>query len=313
MRPPVPHPAQRILRGAALPARVRDLDPPPERLHVRGELPRGAAVAVVGTRRPSSAASAYAFELAQALALEGVCVLSGGADGIDTQAHLGALDAGGSTVVVAPCGFERPFPTDNAELFRRVVSAGGAYVSLHEDDVPAGRAAFFARNRLLVALADVVVVVEAPVVSGARNTAKHARQLGRPLFVCAAPPWSPAGLGCTVELGLGARALQSPRDVFRALAARRAHAVRPLGRLPLFTAAEQPPAVRQNALISNSYESESDAARIVEAVRSGATHVDAVCAATGLPASRVQQLVLTLTLDGVLVPDSAGRLSAATP
>ncbi len=106
--------ADRCLLGSALPGRLADLDAPPERLLLRGELPRGSAVAIVGTRHPTAAYPNFARDLARELAEAGVAVLSGGAKGIDTEAHRGALAAGGVTVVVASAGFERPYPEKNA-------------------------------------------------------------------------------------------------------------------------------------------------------------------------------------------------------
>jgi DNA processing protein len=298
----MPLPPERSLTGALLPSRLRDLPEPPPEIFVRGELPRGPAVAIVGTRHPSDEAERYAFELSAELATEGVCILSGGAEGIDTAAHEGTLAVGGITVVVAPAGFDRPFPERNRALFRRVVESGGAYLSLTRGEVGAGRAGFFLRNHCMAALAHVVVVVEAPFASGARNTAKWARRLGRQLFVCAAPPWHSNGRGCTLELALGARALGSPREILDRLAELRAHPVRAPVALPHLDAAPaRRPSLRRQ---------DSEAQSVLEAVRAGACSRDAVCAQTGLTASRVQQLVLTLTLDGVLVPDSAGRLSA---
>ncbi len=192
--------ADRCLTGSALPRQLADLETPPDRLFLRGELPRGPAVAIVGTRHPTDEYACFARELACELAEAGVAVLSGGAEGIDTEAHRGALAAGGVTVVVAPAGFERPYPEKNAELFRQIVATGGAYLSLPEPNCPAPRGIFFARNACLVALAHLVVVVESPIRSGARNAAAHARRLGRPLFVVPAPPWHGNGRGCLAEL-----------------------------------------------------------------------------------------------------------------
>ncbi len=300
-------PPERTLHGQSLPTRLLDLEPDvPAELVVRGELPRGPGVAIVGTRHPTEPARAYAAELAAELASEGVSVWSGGAEGIDTAAHEGAVAARGITVVVAPSGFEHPFPDKNAALFQRVVDSGGAYVSLTRG--AAQRGAFFLRNRCLAALSHVMVVVEAPCVSGARNAASWARRLGRPLFVCGSPPWNPRGGGCIVELRLGARPLFSHRDVLRVLAELRAHPVRNPTNGVLF----DEPAHRPVSPRANSSSPDEDLERVRGAVVSGAETVDAVCLETGLGASRVQQLVLTLTLDGVLVPDSSGRLIVAS-
>src|SRR3954469_25974014 len=107
-------PVAKELTGERLPPRISDLADPPARLYLHGELPRGPAVAVVGTRKASAEGLAFTRALAAELAAAGVAVLSGGAKGVDTAAHEGALDVGGVTVVVTPAGFERPFPKENA-------------------------------------------------------------------------------------------------------------------------------------------------------------------------------------------------------
>jgi len=299
----MPEPADRCLTGSALPGRLADLETPPERLFLRGELPRGPAVAIVGTRHPTGEYARFARDLAGELAEAGVAVFSGGAEGIDTEAHRGALAAGGVTVVVAPAGFERPFPEENAQLFRDIVAAGGAYLSLPEPDCPATRGIFFARNACLAALAHVLVVVESPIRSGARNAAAHARRLGRPLFVAPVPPWHANGRGCLAELQLGARALISVKDLLRALRDQNLHAVgtpaqafglqRPQQESLDFTETSPPKAAR---------------AAVLSAVRRGAGSSDEICLGTGLAAARVSELILTLRLEGVLVTDPSGRL-----
>jgi DNA processing protein len=290
------------LGSGALPPRLLDLRRPPRTLYLRGDLPRAPAVAIVGTRRPSDDARHFARTLAAELAGEGVAVLSGGAAGIDTEAHLGALDARGVTVVVAPAGFDRPFPEQNAELFREVVERGGAYLSLVPDGVAAKRGSFFRRNACLVALSHLVVVVEAPFRSGACNAAAHARRLGRPLYVVPHAPWHALGRGCLLELKRGARPLESAKDLLRALAEARLHVV------------AAPPAgssasgVQACLDFSGPDEPSLDPDRIVSALRAGAEHADGICELTGLSSARVQHGILTLTLGGVLVADPAGRL-----
>jgi DNA processing protein len=286
-----------------LPARLADLARPPERLFLRGELPRGPAIAIVGTRDPTPRGAEFARDLARQLAQAGVAVLSGGAEGIDTEAHRGALEAGGSTVVVAPAGFEHPFPEENAELFRSVVAAGGAYLSLVEARVPAHPSIFFPRNGCLVALSHVVVVVESPIRSGARNAAAYARRLGRPLFVVTQGPWEPNARGCLAEILLGARPLLSIKDLLRALAAQNLHAVSPVTGLPR-------PELPQQEILNFTDVSTPEAAQaaLLAAVRRGAASADEICIATGLPPGRVSELILTLRLRGVLVTHPSGRL-----
>lgn len=284
-----------ILERELLPARLKDLAEPPERLYVRGELPRAAAVAIVGTRRPTREGTHFARHLASELASQGVAILSGGAEGIDTAAHSGALDVLGKTMVVAPAGFEQPFPEQNRELFESVVRAGGAYASLVEDHVAACRASFFPRNACLVALAHAVVVVEAPFRSGARNAAAWARRLGRPLFAVPHSPWSSEGRGCVAELKLGARPLDTPKDVLKVLHAAGAHG---------FAPSAQDSAQPANQLSEGAA---GPCDPVISALQNGAAHVDDIAQQTGLSVSAVQQRILTLSLAGVLVRDPSGR------
>jgi len=210
---------------------------------------------MVGTRRPTAAGEQYARHLAGVLAKAGVAIASGGAEGIDTAAHLGALDVGGSTVVVAPSGFRRPYPEANAELFRQIVNAGGGFLSLVPADEPAIVSRFFCRNRILAALAHAVVLVESPWRSGARNATKHARNLGRAVFVVAHPPWNSRGRGWLTELALGARALGAPKEVLRYLAEQRLHPL-PVGGGPPSPPPDEPPAAGRRAESASAHPAE---------------------------------------------------------
>lgn len=299
-------PSSRRLAGSELPPRLLDLMPPPDGVYVRGELPRGPMVAIVGTRRPSNQAQRFAFRLAADLARAGVAVLSGGALGIDSAAHLGALRARGMTVVVAPAGYRAPYPKPNSRLFRSIVARNGAYLSLVGDEVAARTASFFPRNGALVALAHVLVVVEAPVRSGTRNAARWARRLGRPLLVVPSAPWSKRGRGSLQDLERGAlpcvRAESVLRELERTLC---------LPEKSLKVPKRRRAAAQQELRFPRVRRGDDDAHRVLEAVDAGAADVDAVCRRTGLPAAAVQRHVLTLTLSGVLAPDPAGRLAPA--
>ena len=261
-------------------------------------------MAIVGTRKATRSARRFARRLAAELSSAGVAILSGGAAGIDTEAHLGALDAGRPTVVVAPAGLERPFPPENALLFQRILRAGGAYLSARAPNEPADRGAFFPRNSWLAALAHAVVVVEAPVRSGARNAAHCARRLGRPLLVAPAAPWNVRGRGCLLELGLGARMLSSFRDVLDVLAEQRLHPI-PLGGRPADAVAEPLAPVHR---VGPSVDDASALRAVMAAVRDGATGTDELSASLGMPARTVQHCVLLLTLQGEVMMDAAGRI-----
>jgi len=285
------------LVGEKLPPRLRDLTAPPERLYLHGELPGGPAVAIVGTREASAEGVAFARALALELATAGVVIWSGGAEGIDTAAHEGALDAGGKTVVVTPAGFHRPYPSKNAGLFRRVLDRGGAYLSLFPDEAPTDRATFFARNGVLAALSHVLVIAQTGFIGGSRNASKWARQLGRPVFVVPHSPWVEEGNGCVPELRLGARPLDNAKELLRFLRQSGHHG------LP-------PAAPTQQELWPEPEGLEQDP--VLAALQKGAVHADEIVELTGLSLATVQQRILTLALTGVLVPGPLGSLKLVT-
>ncbi len=166
------------------PETLRALDNPPLVLYAEGEIPdwRRPAIGVVGTRRASPQGQCNAAALAAGLAAGGMLVISGGAEGIDTAAHRGAIQGGGVTVLVKPKALDDPYPPQSAPLRREVVEHGGLLLSEYPPgwDKPCD---FHVRNRLIAGLSLGVCLVEAPGRSGSLITAHAARDLGREVFV----------------------------------------------------------------------------------------------------------------------------------
>ena len=140
------------------------------------------SVAVVGTRRPSEGGLQRARDIASGLVAAGYTVVSGLADGIDTAAHLAALERGGRTVAVIGTGLHRAYPARNASLQQRIAD-DAAVVSQFWPDAPPTRTSFPMRNVVMSGLARATVVVEASHTSGARMQARFALEHGRPLFL----------------------------------------------------------------------------------------------------------------------------------
>ncbi|KQU02773.1 DNA protecting protein DprA [Rhodococcus sp. Leaf7] len=171
------------------------------------------AVAVVGTRAATSYGEHVTAEIAGDLAVDGWTVVSGGAYGIDGAAHRAALGVGGCTVAVLACGVDRAYPAGHERLLRRV-SENGAVISEYPPGTHPARYRFLARNRVVAALSDGVVVVEAGWRSGARNTASWARSLGRPVMAVPGPVTSASSTGCHRMIREGeARLITGARDV----------------------------------------------------------------------------------------------------
>jgi DNA processing protein len=197
------------------PERVARALPAVDRLWLRGAWPwSGAAVAVVGARAASARAREVARQLGEGLAMAGVRVVSGGAVGVDASAHQGALAAGGpgrTAAVLAP-GLDDPYPAHHRPLYERIVDEGGTLLSAVPPGTPIQRWHFPARNQVMAALVDAVVIVECRVGSGTMTTARAAAALGRRV---AAVPGSP---GTEALIGRGAAAVTGAAAVLALLA-----------------------------------------------------------------------------------------------
>ena len=172
--------------------RLLDLQDPPACLFLRGDPLRGLPerVAIVGSRKCSDLGRSVAEDLGRALVAVGLAVASGAAHGIDAAAHRGALQAGGRTIAVLGSGIDIAYPASSRDLLGRIVE-NGTLVSEYPPATPAGPHHFPARNRIVVALARALVVVEGEAKSGSRISVDHALDLGREIFAVPGPVTSP--------------------------------------------------------------------------------------------------------------------------
>jgi DNA processing protein len=172
--------------------RLNDLRDPPACLFLLGR-PLGDSperVAIVGSRKCSRLGRDVAQDLGRALVASGLAVASGAAHGIDAAAHRGALQAGGRTVAVLGSGIDVSYPASSRDLLARIAESG-TIVSEYPPATPAGPQHFPARNRIVVALARALVVVEGAARSGSRISVDHALDLGREIFAVPGPVTSP--------------------------------------------------------------------------------------------------------------------------
>jgi DNA processing protein len=205
--------ARRVGRDdSAFPARLKLVKDSPECLYCIGNLgDYQAVVTLVGARAARPQGIAKATEIAAGLAELGVLVVSGGAMGIDSAAHRGAL-ASGSTVAVLGSGLAVLYPEASRPLYAEIVAGAGALISPFPDQAPPRPGQFVRRNRIMAGLADAVVVIDAGNNSGALHTARAAVEYGR---VVAALPGSP---GCDALLRQGAAQVASAGEVIDAIA-----------------------------------------------------------------------------------------------
>ena len=142
-------------------------------------------VSVVGSRSAGPEGLSQARRVGDAIARTGAWVASGGAAGVDSAAHAGAVEGGGRTVVVLGGGLDHLYPAENRGLFARVVETGGGLVAEADDDQRPATWSFPKRNRIVAALGEATVVVRAGARSGALLTAGRAARLGQPVWVVA--------------------------------------------------------------------------------------------------------------------------------
>ena len=209
----------------------------PKTLYYLGELPieRRPTVAIVGTRKPTRYGTEVTQRIAHELAQQGIVIVSGMALGVDAIAHKAALDAGGTTIAVQANGLNKLYPRTNQQLGEQIIAQGGAIVSEYEPDMPVLLHQFHARNRIVSGLADALIITEAAARSGTLNTAAHALEQGKDVFVVPGNITSPLSAGCNTLLRQGAQPLLDSRDVIERIAPQllRPQTSLPLGDTPL--------------------------------------------------------------------------------
>jgi DNA processing protein len=266
-------PVQVVRGDAGYPSRLLGLSDAPAVLWVRGRTPEDGmrAVAIVGARAASGAGCARARAIAAELASKGIVVISGGAFGIDAAAHEGALAAAAApTFAVFGCGVDVTYPDRHGPLFARIAATGGL-LSEYAPGTPPRAGQFPARNRIIAALGDAAIVVEAAYRSGALITAALARWLGRPVL---AVPGS-SGTDRLLQRGQVCP-VTSAADVEEALA----------GRRPASSSEAEPPAGAVGLLLA--------------ALREGAAEPAALSRKIGLPLPAVMAALVEAELDGWL-------------
>ncbi|TVP56671.1 MAG: DNA-protecting protein DprA [Nodularia sp. (in: Bacteria)] len=182
---------------------------PPPILYYRGEvelvenLGQKPMVGIVGTRRPSEYGLRWTRQISTALAKNGFTVVSGMAEGIDTESHLATMKAGGRTIAVLGTGVDVIYPPKNRDLYKQILSQG-LVVSEYRAKTPPDRTHFPRRNRIIAGLSRAVLVMEAPVRSGALITASYANEFGRDVYALPGRIDDYPSQGCLKLLNQGA-------------------------------------------------------------------------------------------------------------
>ena len=265
------------------PESLRQIYDPPIVLYVKGDLsPKDKnAVAMVGSRMTTHYGIEVARKLAYQLAYLGVTVVSGGARGIDTAAHQGALSGKGRTIAVLGTGINQVTPPENARLFEQI-AANGALITQFPFNRPPDKQSFPIRNRIVAGMTLGTVVVEANLTSGALITANFANEYGRQVFAVPGRIDSPRSKGCHDLIKKGAKLCESVEDILSEFEY-------------LFPASNRSPSAVQTGGLPALELSENEQ-KVYDALDHEEVGIDDVIRKSGLPSSTVSVALLSLEM-----------------
>ena len=270
------------LKDEGYPKRLRDIYDPPALLYVRGEL-KGEdelAVAVVGSRKTSPYGRWITEKVSQELARHGVTIVSGMARGIDSLAHWGAISGGGRTVAVLGCGIDVVYPSENRNLFTKIIDHGAILSEFPMGSPPEG-GHFPKRNRIISGLSVGVVVVEAGERSGSLITAGYALEQGRDVFAVPGNVGAKGSRGTNQLIKEGAKMVESSEDILEEI-------------LPQWRREE-----RQEVESPGDEFSEEEKI-LYQLLGETPLHIDVIIRESRLEPGRVSSLLLNLELKGLI-------------
>lgn len=208
------------ISAQSLPATLRELAQVPSVLYTAGKeelLHSKPIVGIVGARKYTPYGKQVTAHIADSLAEAGLPIVSGLALGVDSIAHRACVERGSPTIAVLPSGLNTIYPSSHSSLARQIIDKGGLLVSEYEAGERPLKHRFIERNRIIAALADVLIVTEAAERSGSLHTARFALELGKTVMAVPGPITSPYSSGTNRLIQSGAYAVLSPEDVLGVL------------------------------------------------------------------------------------------------
>ena len=262
------------------PDKLRDIGSCPRVLYVRGCLPdpERPSDAIIGARDGTDYGRDVARSFGRMLSQSGVDIISGMAYGIDAAGQWGAVDAGGKTFAVLGCGLNVYYPPSNYGLYEKLLECGGGAISEHPLDTPPLGRHFASRNRIISALADAVLVMEAKEMSGTSITVSEALKQGKQVFALPGRITDRLSAGCNRLIRDGAEALTSVEDVLEFLHLEHHH--------------EQLLIEKSTELLSRSQK------KIYSLLREDSMHIDQVLKMSGMTLQEVLGTLMELEILG---------------
>ncbi|NTW71707.1 MAG: DNA-protecting protein DprA [Eubacteriaceae bacterium] len=273
-----------ISNGESLyPAMLTQIHMPPLVLYYKGDLARNvdkAAVAVVGSRKATVNGLKNAYRLSGELASYGACIVSGLARGVDSKAHMGALDASGMTIAVMGSGINQIYPSENRKLYERIIEKGGIIFSEFPTDYPAMPENFPRRNRIISGLSYGVCIIEASEKSGSLITAGYAAEQGREVYALPGDISSKNSAGTNRLIKDGAKLVMESADIIE----------------DIFPMLDLRPHTKKPAISLPPEEN-----KIIEIIEEGFTTADEIIRKMEIPASDVGYLLTKLEIKQIIM------------
>jgi DNA processing protein len=272
------------------PNRLREIYDPPPLLYIRGELKKEDefAVSIVGSRKTTPYGRWFTERVGHELARQGVTIVSGMARGIDSLAHWGAISGGGRTIAVLGCGVDVIYPSENRNLFTKIIEHGAILSEFSMGSPPEG-GHFPRRNRIISGLSLGVVVVQASEKSGSLITAGYALEQGREVFAVPGNVGTEGSRGTHRLIKEGAKLVETSEDILEELLPqwRREKEVTPEVEIP------KPDLTEEEKILC-------------ELLSEVPLHIDTIIRESRMDPGKVSSLLLTLELKG-LVSQGAGK------
>jgi DNA processing protein len=259
------------------PTLLKEIKNPPKVLYYVGEIKdKENCIAIVGARRCTNYGKEVAYQIASELANAGITVVSGFAPGIDTMAHLGAIENKKRTIAVLGTGLNEKsiYPKSNLKLAKKILECGGALISEFPPATHGTKYTFPLRNRIISGLSLGVLVVEAKLKSGALITANYAFEQKRKVFAIPGPIFSQTSKGCHFLIKNGAKLVENGNDILEDLGLK----IR---------------AKRREVEGENKEET-----TILKVLKEGALSVEKIIEKTNFPASKVLAILSILEIKG---------------
>ena len=261
------------------PESLRNIDNPPKKLYVQGDetILNNKCLSIIGSRNCTEYGAEMAKNFARDFAEMGITIVSGMARGIDSQAHLGAIEANGKTIAVLGSGFNHIFP--GKKVYKQILKNGGAVITEYEEDVGVFSQGFRDRNRIVAGLSVGTLVIEAKEKSGTGITAEYVRRYGRELFCIPHLIGDKSGTGTNRLLKKGAKLVTSIEDILQ------------------YYGYIEKPVVEEKELV---VEIPKEYKKIYEKIKGEPINADEIRKKVNMPISEVNTILTMLELEGFI-------------